>query len=97
MVLVIKWGSVPVDVNVNVLDIDGGAEATSQMKGNIASLGEGVWGGGGAAGIQVEASSVIGALSPDNGASGGEWVTSWRGLVDHLADFGGGCLQEVSG
>ena len=69
MILVIKWGSVPVDVNVNVLDIDGGAEATSQMKGNIASLGKGVWGGSSLADIQVKASSVIGALSPGNGAS----------------------------
>jgi len=97
MVFIIKWGSVPVDVNVNVADIDGAAEATSQMEGDIASLGEGVWGGGGLTGVQVEASSSVGALSPGNGASTGEWVTGWWGLVDHLGDFGGGCLQKVLG
>jgi len=64
------------------------------MEGNAASLGKGVWGGGSLAAVQVEASSGVGALSPDNGASSGEWVTSWWGLVEHLADFGGGCLEE---
>lgn len=33
MVLIVKWGSVPVDVNVDIVDIDGAAEATSEMKG----------------------------------------------------------------
>ena len=66
MVLVIEWGTVPVDVNVDIVNMDVVREDTSKIESEVATLSNWIWVVGGGCCIKGEGSGVIMATSISN-------------------------------
>ena len=63
MVLVIEWGAVPIDMNVNVVNMDVVREDTSENEGDVDSLSKWVWRVEGGRSIELEATGFIFTLA----------------------------------
>ena len=79
MVLVVKGGSVPVDVDMEVLDGDLVGNDTGEMEANVLSLDQWVWRVVGGGAIELEDTEVIIALGV--GGSRVNGVSSWLGSI----------------
>ena len=62
MVLVVEGGTVPIDMNVDIIDVDIWSKNTSKGEGEVRALGDWIWGVVSGMGIEFEATDVITAL-----------------------------------
>lgn len=84
MVLIIKWSAHPVDVNVQVRNIDSINDGTSKVEGDVTSLSNWVWKVSGGISVEDEDTEVIIALAVNDITSSLE-ISS----TDHvLCEFG---------
>ena len=82
-VLVVEAASVPVNMDVDVFDINSLGDYTGEVQLDISSLLERVWAVSGGGFIEGEYGSGISALRPGDG-SGGEWLHISDGLEEAL-------------
>ena len=90
-VFVVEWGSVPVNVDVDLLDLHGGRDDTSEVEGKVDSLGDWVWGDGGHGFIEGEFVFFVSALVEDD-FSGVDDLSLLEGLDHGLSNVS---LHEV--
>ena len=91
VVLVVEWGTVPVNMDVHIADIDIAIQTANEVEGNVRSLDQWVWGGGGAVGVEGEDTLVVRALRPgDLTIAGLDLVTS-----EDVLGLVGGALDQL--
>ena len=66
VVLVIEGGSVPVNMNMDVIVVGFSTEDTSKLKGDIGSLDKWIWSVSGLLGVEAENTSIIITLRVGN-------------------------------